>query len=57
VLPLHPQSLVLLVIAGLLLAIVGVRLGGPIWLLHVGGGIAVLAAVIGYARWDERHRP
>jgi hypothetical protein len=54
---LEPKSLILVVAAGLVLGVLALRAGWPVWFAHVGVGISTAAAVIGYARWDERHRP
>jgi hypothetical protein len=49
---LHPPILLAVVIAGIVLAI----FGGTILALYSGLFVSIGAAVIGYARWDERHR-
>jgi len=54
--PLQPKCLLLFAIAGMLVAMLGVRAGGPIWLLHLGVGFFTLVCVVGYDRWYERNR-
>jgi membrane associated rhomboid family serine protease len=54
---LEPRSLAAVVVLGVLLGAIALAVGWPVWLAHLSGAAATLAAVVGYARWDERHRP
>jgi len=52
-----PPGLLGVFIAGILLASAALLADWPVVIVYAATFAAIIVAVIGYARWDERHRP
>ena len=52
-----PPGLLAVVIVGVLFAIVALLADWPVLVVYAATFGAIIVGVIGYARWDERHRP
>jgi hypothetical protein len=54
---LEPPSLAIVVVLAFLAGVVAIAEDWPLWTLYLSGTATIGTAVVGYARWDERHRP
>jgi hypothetical protein len=52
-----PPGLLGVFIAGILLAVVALLADWPVPIVYAATFVAIIIGVVGYARWDERHRP